>query len=249
MATLELKAKVREGVGKDNVKKTRAAGLIPAVLYGEGEQPLALAVNAKEFYPVMRTKARENVILDLFIDGADRGECKAIIREIQYHPVRRDILHVDFQHISMTKEITINVPVMVLGEPMGVKTHGGILEHLLREVEVQCLPANIPDRVTVDVSELDIGDSLQVKHLMVEGVKILTNPEMSVVTVVAPTVVEEVKVEAPAEAAAAEGAAPAEGEAAEGEAKAEGKDKAEGKAKKEDKKEDDKSKGGRRPEK
>jgi len=238
MATVGLKAKVRENVGKESAQKTRAAGLIPAVLYGEGEQPVPLAVNAKEFYPVMRTKARENVILDLAIEGAERGECKAIIREIQYHPVRRDILHVDFQHISMTKEITINVPVMVLGEPVGVKSHGGILEHLLREVEVQCLPASIPDRVTVDVSELDIGDSLQVKHLMVEGVKILTNPEMSVVTVVAPTVVEEVKVEVPAEAAAAEGAAPVEG-AAEGEAKAE---KKEGK-------EEDKAKGGRKPEK
>jgi large subunit ribosomal protein L25 len=220
MATVALKATVREGVGKDNVKKTRMAGMIPAVLYGEGEQPLPLAVDYKEFYPVIRTKARGNVILDLAIEGSDRGECKAIIREIQYHPVRRDILHVDFQHISMTKEIEVEVPVVVVGEAVGVKSHGGILEHLLREIEVQCLPGNIPDRVTVDVSELEIGDSLQVKHLSLEGIKILSDPDTSVVTIVAPTVVEEVKVEVPAEAAAAEGAAPAEGAAAEGEGEA-----------------------------
>jgi large subunit ribosomal protein L25 len=246
MATIALKAKARDGVGKERAKKARQVGLIPGVLYGEGEEPLPLVVNSKEFYPVIHTRARENVIIDLAIEGADRGECKAIIRELQYHPVRRDIIHVDFQHISMTKEIVIKVPIMVLGEAVGVKSHGGILEHLLREVEIQCLPAAIPDRVTVDVSELDIGDSLQVKHLTVEGVKLLTDPDASVVTVVAPTVVEEVKVEAPAEAAAAEGAAPAEGAPAEGEgeAKAEKKDD---KAKKDDKPE--REKGGRRPEK
>ncbi|MFZ1947779.1 MAG: 50S ribosomal protein L25 [bacterium] len=248
MATIALKAKAREGVGKETAKKARQVGLIPGVLYGEGEEPLPLTVNSKEFYPVIHTKARENVILDLTIEGAGRGECKAIIRELQYHPVRRDIIHVDFQHISMTKEIVVKVPIMVLGEAVGVKSHGGILEYLLREVEVQCLPASIPDRVTVDVSELDIGDSLQVKHLTVEGVKLLTDPDASVVTVVAPTVVEEVKVEAPAEAAAAEGAAPAEGAAAEGEGEGEAKaDKKDDKAKKEDKPE--REKGGRRPEK
>jgi len=247
MATIGLKAKTREGVGKESAKKARQVGLIPGVLYGEGEKPLPLVVNSKEFYPVIRTKARENVIIDLAIEGADRGECKAIIRELQYHPVRRDIIHVDFQHISMTKEIVVKVPIVVLGEAVGVKSHGGILEHLLREVEVQCLPAAIPDRVTVDVSELDSGDSLQVKHLTIEGVKLLTDPDSSVVTIVAPTV-EEVKVEAPVEAAAAEGEAPAEGAPAEGtgegEAKSEKKDE---KAKKDEKPE--REKGGRRPEK
>jgi large subunit ribosomal protein L25 len=218
MATVALKAVKREGVGKESAKKARAVGLIPAVLYGEGEEPLALAVDSKEFRPVMHTRARGNVIIDLAIEGSSRGDCKAIVREIQYHPVRRDIIHIDFQHISMTRQIVVKVPIVVLGEAVGVKSHGGILEHLLREVEVQCLPANIPEQVTLDVSDLDIGHSLQVKHLAAEGIKILTDSEASIVTVVAPTV-EEVKVEAPAEAVAAEGEAPAEGAApAEGEA-------------------------------
>jgi large subunit ribosomal protein L25 len=239
MATVELKVKVREGVGKESAKKVRGAGMIPAVLYGEGAEPLAIAVNSKEFYPVIRTKARGNVILDLAIEGADRGVCKAIIREVQYHPVRRDIIHVDFQHISMTKEIVVKVPIMVVGESVGVKSHGGILEHLLREVEVQCLPASIPDQVTVDVSELDIGDSLQVKHLAIEGVKLVTDPDSSVVTIVAPTVIEEVKVEVPAEAV--EGA-PVEGEEG-AEKKEEGAEKAERKEEEPKKEEKPRGKG------
>jgi len=110
-----------------------------------------------------------------------------------------------------------------MGESVGVKSHGGILEHLLREIEVQCLPTSIPEQVTVDVSNLDIGDSLQVKHLTIEGVKLVTDPDASVVTVVAPTVIEEVKPEVPAEGAEA---VPAEGAAAE-EGKEEGAEKKE----------------------
>jgi len=234
MATVELKAKVRDKVGKESAKRDRTAGLIPAVLYGEGESPVALAVNTKEFNSVLHTRARGNVIIDLAIEGGGRGECKAIIRQIQRHPIHRDIIHVDFQHISMTKEIVVKVPIVITGESVGVKSHGGILEHLLREIEVQCLPTSIPEQVTVDVSNLDIGDSLQVKHLLIEGVKLVTDPDASVFTVVAPTVIEEVKVEAPVEGAEA---APAEGEAAE-EKKEEGGDK-----KAEKKEEEPKAKG------
>jgi large subunit ribosomal protein L25 len=234
MATVELKAKVRGSVGKESAKRERTDGFVPAVLYGEGEQPLALAVNNKELHSVLHTRARGNVIIDLAIEGSGRGECKAIIREIQRHPVRRDILHVDFQHISMTKEIVVKVPIVVTGESVGVKSHGGILEHLLREIEVQCLPTSIPEQVSVDVSNLDIGDSLQVKHLAIEGIKLITDADASVITIVAPTVIEEVKVEVPAEGAEA---VPVEG--------------AEGAEKKEDgaEKKEEEPKGKGRPEK
>jgi large subunit ribosomal protein L25 len=211
MATVELKAKVRESIGKGSARKARAAGLVPAVLYGEGEAPLTLFVGYKDFYPVIRTAAGENVILDLMIEGTDRKGCKAIIREIQYHPVRAEILHVDFQHISMNKEITVNVPIEVVGESVGVKTRGGVLEIITREVEVECLPANIPDGIEIGVTGLDVGDSLQVKDLEVENARIVSDPETTVVTVVAPTVVEEVK---PVAAEEAEEEKPAE-EAAE----------------------------------
>jgi len=234
MATVELKAKVRGKVGKESAKRDRTDGFVPAVLYGEGEQPLALAVNNKELHLVLHTRARGNVIIDLAIEGSGRGECTAIIREIQRHPVHRDIIHVDFQHISMTKEIVVKVPIVVTGESVGVKSHGGILEYLLREIEVQCLPTSIPEQVTVDVSNLDIGDSLQVKHLSIEGIKLVTDADASVITVVAPTVIEEVKAEVPAEGAEAvpvEGAEGAE-KKEEGAEKKEEEPKAKGKPEK-----------------
>jgi large subunit ribosomal protein L25 len=194
MSTVELNAMPRTGTGTGSARKTRMEGLIPAVLYGEGEEPKSLTVNYKEFYSVIHTTAGENVILDLTVEGSG-GACKAIVREIQYHPVRRDILHVDFQHISMTKEITVDVHIEVEGIPEGVTTKGGILELILREVEVECLPANIPDKIVVDVTELDVGDSLQVKDLQISEGRIVTDPDSTVVTIVAPTVVEEKKVE------------------------------------------------------
>jgi large subunit ribosomal protein L25 len=195
MATVELKAMPRTETGKGSARKTRMEGLIPAVLYGEGEEPRSLTVNYKDFYSVIHTAAGENVILDLTVEGAGAGACKAIVKDIQYHPVRRDILHVDFQHISMTKEITVNVHIEVEGVPVGVKTKGGILELIMREVEVECLPASIPDKIVVDVTDLDVGDSLQVKDLKVSGGTLVSDPESTVLTIVAPSVIEEKKVE------------------------------------------------------
>jgi large subunit ribosomal protein L25 len=193
MATVALKVKQRGNLGKSGARKTRREGMVPAVLYGEGDEVRPVAVDSKEFSTVIHTTAGENVILDLTVEGSGEPECKAIIKEIQYHPVDRKVIHVDFQHISMTKEIVIRVPVEVRGEAVGVKTRGGILEIIHRDVEVECLPANIPDVITVDVSDLDVGDSLQVKHLSVENATIVTDPESTVVTIVAPTVIEEVK--------------------------------------------------------
>jgi len=211
MASVELKAKARTETGKGIARQTRREGFFPAVLYGEGEEPQALSVDNKDFYPVIRTAAGENVILDLKIEGAKNDSCKAIIRDIQYHPVRRDILHVDFQHISMTKMITVNVPVEIVGESVGVKVDGGILDFVLREVEVECLPVNIPDVIRVDVSELEIGNSIQVRDLAVEDARIAADPEATVITIGAPTVVEEVKpAVAEGEEAAEEGAEGAE---------------------------------------
>ena len=210
MATIQLKVQAREQVGTGSARRTRRDGSFPAVLYGEGKDVRVLSVDTKEFYPVIRTAAGENVVLDLTIEGQEGGECIAIIKEIQYHPVRRDILHVDFQHISMTKKIVIRVPVETKGEAFGVKTRGGILEVIHREIEVECLPANIPDAIVLDVTELDVGDSLQVKDLRVENATIVSNPDETVVTIVAPSVIEEAKPEAAEEAEEGEEEKPAE---------------------------------------
>jgi large subunit ribosomal protein L25 len=221
MATAELRARLREDIGKEAAKRVRRGGDVPGVLYGEGNAPVSLVVSSKEFYHVTHTRAGSNVILDLKIDGSDRGECKAIVREIQYHPVRRDVLHVDFQEISMTKPVHVSIPVEPSGEAVGVKTKGGILELLHREVEIRCLPTDIPESIRVNVAELDVGDSIQVKDLTVDAGVIIDEPETTVITIVAPTVIEEKR---PAEEEV-EGEVPAE-EAEEAE---EGKEAKEGK--------------------
>lgn len=191
MATAELKARLRKETGKGPGRRIRAAGNVPGVLYGEGNDPVVLEFSFKDFYHVTHTRAGSNVILDLKIDGSPRGECKAIVREIQYHPVRRDVLHVDFQEISMAKQVHVSIPVLVVGEPLGVRTKGGVLEVLQREVEVSCLPADIPENLPIDVNELDVGDSLQVRHLSFEMGEIIDEPDTTIVTIVAPTVIEE----------------------------------------------------------
>ena len=218
MATAELKAKIREETGKGVARRIRNGGNVPGVLYGEGHEPVVLEISFKDFYHVTHTRAGSNVILDLKIDGAKRDACKAIIREIQYHPVRRDVLHVDFQEISMSKKVHVSVPVQILGEAIGVRTKGGVLEVLHREVEVRCLPADIPENLSIEVTDLDVGDSLQVRDLVFADGEIIDEPETTVVTIVAPTVVEEKPKAEEGEVAEGEEAAEA-GEAKEGEKK------------------------------
>ena len=222
MATAELKARLREETGKGAAKRIRRDGCVPGILYGEGKPAVSLEVVFKDFYHVTHTRAGSNVILDLTIEGADRGECKAIIREIQYHPVRRDVLHIDFQEISMSKEVHVSVPVEVQGESVGVRTKGGVLELLHREVEVRCLPGDIPESLPINVADLDVGDSIQVRDLTFEAGEIIDEPETTVITIVAPTVVEEKpKAEEEEGVEAEEGAEAAEeGEKKEGEKKA-----------------------------
>lgn len=182
---------------------------------------MVLEFSFRDFYHVTHTRAGSNVILDLKIDAAGRAECKAIVREIQYHPVRRDVLHVDFQEISMTKQVHVRVPVELIGEPLGVRTKGGVLELLHREVEVRCLPADIPESLPIEVTDLDVGDSLQVRDLSFEAGEIIDEMDATVITIVAPTVVEEAPKE---EEVVAEEGEEGAGEATEG-AKKEGEKK------------------------
>lgn len=200
MAITSLKGNRRAGVGKSATRKLRAQGVVPAVYYGRGEDPIVLTVNAKEIDTLLHAGGSTNVIVDLQVEGDAGVDRKALIREIQRDPVLGSILHLDFQHISLTEKITVEVPIELTGLPIGVKDGGGILEHLLREVEVECLPTDIPSAITADVSALNIGDSLHVSDLSAAGVEILTDRERTIATVVPPTVLEEAK---PAEEAAA----------------------------------------------
>lgn len=201
MAITSLNGEQRTDVGKSVARKLRAAGRIPAVYYGRGETPISLVVNAKEVDTLLKSASGANVIVDLQVAGAAAADRKALIREIQRDPVQGNILHLDLQHISLTERITVEVPIELVGVPTGVKDGGGILEHLLREVEIECLPTDIPAHLEVDVSALNIGDTLHVSDIKAERVTILTEADRGIATVVPPTVLEEAK---PAEEAVAE---------------------------------------------
>ena len=199
MAIVSLECARRDGVGKGVARKLRAEGRVPGVFYGRAEESIPLIVNLKELEAVIHKAGGSNVIVDVKVAGDAAKDRKALIREIQRDPVAGSILHLDLQHISLTERITVEVPVVLVGTATGVKDAGGILEHLLRDVEVECLPTDIPSHIEVDVSGLNIGDTLHVSDLKAERVTIKTEGDRAIATVVPPTVLEEVK---PAEEAA-----------------------------------------------
>ena len=226
MAIVPLEGRVRLGTGKGPARQARFAGEIPGVIYGAGETPVALAVPKKAFELALKTAhAGGNVIVALRLDGA--AEKTAIIREVQRDPISHDILHLDFHHISLTEKVTVEVTVHLTGIADGVKNGGGILEYITRMIEIECLPTQIPQHLEVDVSALGIGDSVHVRDLVVPNAVILTDADVTIATVVPPTVM----VETPAGAAAATTTEPeviAKGktdEAAEGKDKDKDKDK------------------------
>jgi large subunit ribosomal protein L25 len=192
MAVIALSGQRRERLGKGGARSSRREGLIPAVLYGHGEEPIPVSVGARDFQLALHTHRGGNPIVNLAVAGR---EYTALIRDVQYDPVSHDVLHLDFQHISLTETIEVSVPVRLVGLPVGVKDTGGILEHILREVEVRCLPTAIPASIDADVSGLNIGDSVHVRDLAAQDVTILTDPDAAVATVVPPTVIEEKPVE------------------------------------------------------
>ena len=187
MAVIQLNGSRRSKLGKGGARKARAAGEIPGVMYGHGEEPVPVAVNTREFSNLMRAHKGGNPIVNLKLDS---GEFTALVRDAQIDPVSQAILHLDFQHISLTETIEVEVPVHPVGLAIGVKDGGGILEMIIRTVEVRCLPTAIPASFDLDVTALIIGASLHVRDIKAEGVTILTDPETTILTIVAPTVEE-----------------------------------------------------------
>jgi large subunit ribosomal protein L25 len=233
-----VEAQPRTERGKNEARRVRRSGRVPAVLYGAKKETLAISVNPKQIARILTSESGHNSIFDLQV-GEERT--KAMIVDWQYEPIRGALLHIDLKRIAMDQRLKVAVPILLKGEAAGVKQQGGILEQVLREVELECLPGDIPGHIDVDVSELAFGKLLRVSDLPpLATVKFLTDPNQTVAHVIA--VKEEV---APApEVVAAEAAAPAEPEvikkgkqeAEEGEAAAEAKpEKAEKPEKKEKK--------------
>ena len=186
-SVIQLKGTRRTRLGKGGARKARAAGQIPGVMYGHGEEPVAVAIEKGEFQTVMRNHKGGNALVTLKLDS---GEFTALVRDAQYDPLTHAVLHLDFQQISLTETIEVEVEVHAVGIAAGVKDGGGILETIIRSLDVRCLPTAIPDRIDVDVTELQIGGSLHVRDIMVSGFEILNELDATVLTVVAPTVEE-----------------------------------------------------------
>jgi large subunit ribosomal protein L25 len=197
MAIVPLTGRVRPGTGKGPARQARRDGLIPGVMYGHGDTPVSLTIDRKEFELAVKSQRGSNVIVALKLDKA--AEQTAILREIQRDPVSHDILHIDFHHISLTETVQVEVNVHLTGLADGVKNHGGILEHITRSIEVECLPTEIPPSIDVDISHLGIGDSVHVRELTVPKVTILTDGDVTIATCVPPTVLTETPTAAPAE--------------------------------------------------
>lgn len=196
MEEIYLDVQPREERGRSASNGLRKQGFIPAVVYKEGEEAQALKVSHHDFIRMVHQHHVENIIISLRLKLDKKQKVRTcMIKEMQYDPVHDDILHVDFQEISLTEAVKVNVPVVSKGEPIGVKQEGGSLEHVLWEVEVECLPTQIPKNFEVDVSKLKMGDSVHLKDIPIPGnIKVLTDPESVAFMVVAP-----MKEEVPAE--------------------------------------------------
>jgi len=220
-ADKNVEAKPRQGGGKNDARRLRKAGQIPAVVYGAGQDSQAIAVDPKQMGRILHSETGHNTIFDLSLDGQT---AKVMIVDWQYEPIKGALLHVDLKRIAMDKVLRVSVPIQLKGEAPGVKTQGGILEQVLREVEIECLPADIPGHVDADVSQLMFGQVIRVADLPHDDkVKFLTDGGQSVAHVVAvkeivaPTPVEGAEAAAPAEPEVIKkGKQEAEGEAAAG---------------------------------
>jgi large subunit ribosomal protein L25 len=232
---VSITATARAASGKGAARQTRFAGKVPAVIYGHGRATQPLSLDAKALEMALAGVEPASTLFEVTVDGK---KTRALIREIQRHPIRPDVIHVDFYEIHADEKVKLKVPVHLVGTPEGVRNGGGVLDQVMREVEIEVLPEHIPERVELDVSALLIGHSVHVSNLSIPNATILVAPELTLATVVPPRAEEEL---APAPEAAAEVAEPElirkvredeEGEAVEGEgeakpAKAEKTEKAE----------------------
>jgi large subunit ribosomal protein L25 len=201
-----VEAKQRQAGDKNAARRLRTTGMVPGVLYGAGKEPHAISVDPKVIGRILNSDSGHNTIFDVTMDGVN---AKAMIVEWQVDPIKGHLLHVDLKRIAMDKTLRVTVPIEIVGEAPGVKTEGGILDLVLREVEVECLPSDIPSHITVDVSNLTFGMNIRVADLKTEGkVKFLNDPNITVVHI---THVKEEVVATP-EATAEAAATPAEPE-------------------------------------
>lgn len=221
MERVTLEAKRRDGLGKNHVRRLRRNRLIPGIVYGRGHDPLPVAVESNALRAALHTTAGMNVLIDLALANGDRESRTVMVKDLQRDIFLRNITHIDFYAIDLTRTVEAHVPITFVGQAAGI-AEGGVFELHLREIVVKCLPMQIPEHIEFDIGALEVGDSIHVRDLVAPSdVTIVTRPEEVVATVVVPKVVEEAPPAAAAEAAAATAEAPAAAAAAQapGEAK------------------------------
>ena len=195
---VKLNARPRSNFGKNANRQLRASGFIPAVIYGHGDETRTLEIAVNELERLLSSISVENTLIDLEVEGAKTTA--ALIREVQYHAVRPIILHVDFLQVHAGEKIHLQVPIRLLGTPRGVRDGNGVLQEVLRDLSVECLPRDIPEAIEVDIEELDLGESIHVSDVSAPNVTILNDADLVICAVSMPTT------EAlPEEAEAAEG--------------------------------------------
>jgi large subunit ribosomal protein L25 len=191
-------AESRSETGKNANRRLRTRGLVPGVVYGAGKQAVPVAVSPREIGAILKSASGENTLFDLEVGGTRR---KVILKEFQREPLRGKLLHADFYEVALDKLLQVTVHIELTGTPVGVKVQGGIVDFVTREIEVECLPADIPEKITLDISHLELNKHLRVSDLKLgDKVKLLAEPEIVIAHVVLP------KAEVAAETAAAEGA-------------------------------------------
>jgi len=192
---IKFKANIRTQTGNGPGRVLRREGQIPGVLYGPNTEPVLLSVDIKELEQILRESKGAQVILELVIQDQEAASRTAILKELQTHPVSQNYLHVDFYEIAMDRKIKANVPVVATGKSVGVEM-GGMLQIIRRELEVMCLPLHIPETIEIDITDLDIGDSIHVDEIPLEGdVEIPTDVNFTVLTILSPAKEEEEEVE------------------------------------------------------
>jgi len=204
-----LEAQARDTFGKNEARRTRREGKVPAVLYGgDGGGATPIAVAPKALLKILHSESGQNTLISLKLPGT--GDTRVLVKDFQLDPITHEVLHADFYRVAMDKLLQVTIPIVVQGEPKGVKQQGGVLEHIRREIEIECLPADIPENVVVDVSELMLHQGVRVRDIATNPKWTpKSDPDLMLVHVIMPKAEE---APAPAEAAAAAPAAPAEPE-------------------------------------
>jgi large subunit ribosomal protein L25 len=189
---IELKTNIRTTVGNGPARRLREAGQIPAVLYGPKTKSVLLSVNKNDFDLTLKQGRSGQIILNLVVQNNDETYTRpAMIKELQVHPVSRNYLHIDFYEIDMDRKITVGIPIVTVGRSVGVE-RGGVLQIIRRELEVQCLPFEVPESIEIDVTDMDMGDSIHLEDISLDGeVEFMGESNLTVVTVLSPKLEEE----------------------------------------------------------